>query len=288
MSMRYCLGLSVAVLLFSALPIEGQPHNDRGDGRDRRPLVGAAYVSVADGEVTKLDPYGDMTALRAGDELVSGDTAETGRASRSEIQLDQGNFLRLSTGTKVGVVQLGNRRFQFDLKVGHVSLSQADGATADVEIQAGGLTVTPLKRGSYRVELQPSGRAVVTVRKGEADVGTPSGFRTVKKGKTLTVYGDQDTERVRLAGAPNKDGFDEWNQRRDKVLDQNRGRRSRYWPSFIAGHYGYGYGHHGYGLGVWHGRHYYPRYYTSFRRGNYRGRSRFGIGAGFRRSRRRY
>ena len=286
MSVRHGLGLSIAILLFSALPTQGRSGNDRGDDRDRRPLVGVAYVSVADGEVTKLSLHGDVTALRAGDELVSGDTVETGRASRAEVQLDQGNFLRLNAATKLRVVQLGNRRFQFDLEAGHVSLSQAGGATADVEIQAGGLMVIPLKRGSYRVELEPSGRAVVTVRKGEADVGTAGGFRTVKKGKTLTVYGDQDTERVRLVGAPSKDGFDEWNQRRDQVLDQNRGRRSRYWPSFISGHYGYGYGHHGYGLGVGYGRYYYPRYYTSFRHGHYRGRSRLGGRGGFRRSRR--
>ncbi len=286
MSVRHGLGLSITILLLSALPTQGRSGDDRGDDRDRGPLVGVAYVSVADGDVTKLSLHGDVTALRAGDELLAGDTVETGRASRAEVQLDQGNFLRLSATTKLRVVQLGNRRFQLDLEVGHVSLSQADGATADVEIKAGSLMVIPLKRGSYRVEREPSGRAVVTVRKGEADVGTPSGFRTVKKGKTLTVYGDQDTERVRLAGAPRKDGFDEWNQRRDKVLDQNRGRRSRYWPSFISGHFGYGYGHHGYGLGVGYGRHYYPRYYTSFRYGQYRGRSRLGRRAGARRSRR--
>ncbi len=288
MSMRHSFLLAIAFVLFAALPAHARRGNDRDQNRDRGPLVGVAYVGVADGDVTKLSVHGDVTALRAGDELVSGDAVETGRASRVEVQLDQGNFLRLNAATKLRVVQLGNRRFQFDLEVGHVSVSQADGATADLEIHAGGLTVIPLKRGSYRVELEPSGRAVVTVRKGEADVGTSGGFRTVKKGKTLTVYGDQDTERVRLAGAPSKDGFDEWNQRRDKVLDQNRGRRSRYWPSFISGHYGYGYGHHGYGLGVGYGGHYYPRYFTSFHYGRYRGRSRFGGGVGFRGGRRRY
>ena len=286
MSVRHYYGLLVSALFLTALTVQARPRSDRGDYRTERPQVGVAYVSVADGDVSKYGESGDWTQLRAGDELVSGDTAATGRASRAEVQVAPGNFIRLSANTKLRVVQLGNRRFQFDLEVGHVVLSQASGATADIEIQAGDVTVIPLKRGIYRVELEDTGRTVVTVRKGEADVGTAGGFRTVKKGKTLTIYTDQDSERVRLAGAPRQDDFDEWNQRRDKVLDQDRGRRSSYWPSHIWGHYGYGYGHHGYGIGVGYGRYYYPRYYTSFRYSRFGGRRFHRGGARFRRGRR--
>jgi hypothetical protein len=220
-------------------------------------------MSVADGEVTKTNAEGDTFAMRAGDEIFADDLIKTTAASRAEIQLDPGNFVRLSANSQLRVVQLGNRRFQFELLSGHAGLSQWKEARADVEIQAGSLNVIPLKAGTYRVELEGD-RATVMVRKGEADVGSPSGFRSVDKGKRLIVYGDREREPVRVAEAPPKDEFDEWTQRRDKVLDRDRDRRYAWFPSYIGGGYGYGWGRHRYGLGVGYGGYYpyYPRYYA--------------------------
>ncbi len=286
MSVKRILALSIATLVAATLTAQARPRENRGDYRNERPAVGVAYMSVADGEVTKTTGEGDTLAMHAGDEIFAGDLVKTRAASRAEIQLNPGNFVRLSANSELRVVQLGNRRFQFELLSGHAGLSQWKESRADVEIRAGSLTVIPLKAGIYRVEVEGD-RATVMVRKGEADVGTPSGFRTLEKGRRLIVYGDREREPVRVAEASPKDEFDEWTKRRDKVLDRDRGRRYAWFPSYISGGYGYGYGRHGYGLGVGYGRYYRPRYYSprysvSFRHigGGHRGGHR-----GFRRRR---
>ena len=263
MSVKRILALLITTLVAATLAAQAQPRQNRGDYRNERPAVGVAYMSVADGDVTKTTTEGDTFAVRAGDEIFPGDLIKTTPASRAEIQLDPGNFVRLSANSALRVVQLGNRRFQFELLSGHAGLSQWNEARADVEIQAGNLTVIPIKAGTYRVEVEGD-RATVMVRKGEADVGSPSGFRSVEKGQRLIAYGNREREPVRVADAPPKDDFDEWTQRRDKVLDRDRDRRYAWFPSYINAGYGYGWGRHGYGLGVGYGRYggYYPRYYA--------------------------
>lgn len=258
MSVKQILGLLIATLVVAALPAQVRTRTQGDNNRNQRPAVGVAYVSMADGDVRKTDELGDTFALRAGDEVFAGDVIDTTPAARAEVQLNRGNFIRLSANSRLRVVQLGNRRFQFELESGHVALSQWKHSTADVEIQAGTLTMIPLKHGTYRVELEDD-RATALVRKGEADVGSPSGFRTIDKGQRIVVYQDSSKERTRAAAAPNKDEFDDWSERRDKVLDRDRGSRYAWLPSHVYGGYGWGgYGRYGYGLGVGYG---YPRFY---------------------------
>ena len=279
MSVQRIYGLLLATFLAAALPAQVRSRGQGDDSRARRPLVGVAYVSVADGDVRKTDEFGDRLGVRAGDEVFAGDMIATTAGSRAEVQLNRGNFIRLGENSRLRVVQLGNRRFQFELEAGQVALSQWKHNTADVEIQAGTLTMVPLKHGTYRVELE-GGRATALVRKGEADVGSPSGFRTIDKGRRLVVYQDSSKERTRAAAAPNKDEFDDWSERRDKVLDRDSGRRYAWLPSHVYGGYGWGgYGRWGYGLGLGYGypRFYRPRYTVGVRyigagrRGGFRG-----------------
>ena len=149
-------------------------------------------------------------------------------------------------------------------------MSQWKHSTADVEIRAGTLTLVPLKHGTYRVELEAD-RSTAIVRKGEADIGTPSGFQTVGKGDRLVVYQDKSGERTRAVTAPNKDEFDKWADRRDDVLDRNRGRRPGWYPAHVYGGYGYGWGRHGWGLGVGYPLFYGPRYAVGARYVGHRG-----------------
>ena len=85
-------------------------------------MVGVAYLSVADGDIRKTNDQGDTFALRAGDEIYADDLLTTTSGSRAELQLDPGNFLRLSANTRLRVTQLGNRYYQFQLEAGHVRI----------------------------------------------------------------------------------------------------------------------------------------------------------------------
>jgi len=280
MSVKQIFGLLVATLVVAALPAQVRTRTQGDNNRNQRPAVGVAYVSVADGDVRKTDEQGDTFALRAGDEVFAGDVIDTTAASRAEVQLNHGNFIRMSANSRLRVVQLGNRRFQFELESGHVGLSQWKHSTADVEIQAGTLTMVPLKHGTYRVELEGD-RATALVRKGEADVGSPSGFQTIDKGERLVVYQDSSKERTRAAAAPNKDEFDDWSERRDKVLDRDRGSRYAWLPSHVYGGYGWGgYGRYGLGVGYGYPRYYRPRYSVGVRHIGYGRRGGFRGGRG--------
>jgi hypothetical protein len=58
----------------------------------------------------------------------------------------------------------------------------------------------------------------VIVRKGEADISTPSGSTHLAKGQMITVRGTGGDAQYKLAEAPSKDNWDQWNNDRDHMI----------------------------------------------------------------------
>ena len=252
-----------------------------GQGPDREerrggPALGVARVSVTDGDVTLRRPSGDTMQAQAGMPLVGGDAVATGASSRAEVQLGRANFLRLGEQAEVKIGELGNRRYRVEIVRGAVSYSELRGGEADTDLDAPAATVRPLKNGVYRVEVMAAGQTNVIVRKGEAEVATSGGVQKLKKGRRMTVRGEEKGAQVRTEKAQGKDRFDRWSERRDKLLKRDRGYHAwgfpPYWGPWYPYHYGFGfgYGYHGYrGYG-----HYRPGYRRVVVRGRGRGRHR--------------
>jgi ferric-dicitrate binding protein FerR (iron transport regulator) len=213
--------------------------------------------------------------------LVLGDRFATGARSRAEIQFEGGNFARLAADTEVRIGELGNKRFEIEVLSGLVSFSQFDGFEADVDVETSLATVRPIKPAVFVVEHHGGGQTDVTVRDGAVEVFTDEEIEKVKGG-LLSVRGAPAA--LRTANAEPKSGFDDWAQRRDKLLErEGRSAWQRWTPNYLGLGFGYGgwgypwgWGYGGYGFG--------PRYRTSiFYRAAPRGGHR---GGGFRGGRR--
>lgn len=240
----FLLAVAVAV----PLALDAQSRRDRRGGDRDRPDVGTARISVTDGDVLIVRPSGDQFEARSGDALFPDDSLVTKERSRAEVQLDRGNFVRLDAHTEMRVHDLGNKFFSIEVVKGTVGFSQLRRSEADVDIDTELATVRPLKRGRYIVEHRTSGQTAVTIRNGSAEVATDRDSRTLKDGR-MTVRGEADNPAVQTAKARGKSEFDDWNKRRDKLLDRG-GARPWLTPTIWAGYgWGYPWGWGGYGFG---------------------------------------
>ena len=223
------------------------PYGDESAERQGRrgPVLGVARVSVADGDVRIVNPSGDEEQAQAGMPLMADFVLLTKDDSQGEVQLDQGNFLRLAPGSEVRFLQLGNRSFQVELMRGVAELSQFKGREADVELQTPLGSVVTVKPGAFSVEYRSAVQMDVTVRDGQVEVLTDRGAERVKGG-TLTVRGEPENPTLRAGKSDPKSDFELWAKRRDKMLDQGRGRGAPWFPVYWGVGYGRGWGFPGF------------------------------------------
>jgi hypothetical protein len=237
--------------LLLALPAGAQR---RGDDRDG-PELGVARISVADGDVRIRTAEGDETQARGGDPVRPGDAIVTGRRARAEIEFDRGNFARLSGDSELRVLDLGNLAYRVRVVNGLAGLTQFERYDADLEVETDQATIRVIKPAEFTVEARTGDQTDVVVRDGQVDVITDRRTERVKKG-LVTVRGEGRDAEMRMAKAERKTDFDDWSERRDRMLDDGSPRGARIHPPFWSVGVGWGWGRYG----GW-GYPYYP-YYT--------------------------
>lgn len=249
---RTWLGVATVALLAMPVSLFAQPRRQTNMNRSDNG-VGVARVSMVAGDASRLHGR-DRMAAESGMPLVGGDSLSTGPASRAEIRLDDSNFLRLDANSEVLLKQLGQRAFQINVVRGSISYSMLRYGEADVDLRTPNANVVPQKDGVYRVEVNGPKDSRLIVRQGDAEVLTPQQNVRVKKGKSFVMREYEHGARLETASAPNKDTFDEWIQRRDKMMDQNRGpryARNPWYPGMVHVGVGYGYGYPYWAGGFW-------------------------------------
>ncbi len=179
---------------------------------------------------SKRGDSGDWVAVTINTPLVRTDTIATASASRTEIELDHANLLRVADDTEVRIADLSRSNIQLQLSKGLITLTVDGGNEAEVEINTPNVAIRPLKEGVYRIQVKPNSETEVMVRKGEAEASTSKGSVVVKKNQMIVVRGDTDPE-YQLAKAPGKDSWDQWVDERDDVIDraQSWGYANRYY-----------------------------------------------------------
>jgi hypothetical protein len=212
--------LAIPILvLFTVIPAAGQaPAQGSGTGVTQND-PGVARVSFIHGDVTmQRGDSGDFSAVTLNTPLVTGDKVATGDASRTELQLDYANLLRLDQNSQADVAALDKNRIQVQVSQGLANYSMLKGFQADVEIDTPNVSVHPVREGRYRVQITPDGDSLVTVIDGEAQVSTSEGSTTVKKGQLITVRGTGTEAQYKVSDAPHTDDWDKWNKDRDNII----------------------------------------------------------------------
>src|SRR5579862_2499217 len=180
---------------------------------------GVARVSFIHGDVTmQRGDSGDFSSVALNTPLMTGDKVATGDASRTELQLDYANILRLDQNAQATIATLENNRIQVQVSQGLAFYSVLRGSQADVEIDTPNVSLHPTREGRYRVQVNSDGDSLVTVNDGEAQVSTSEGSTTVKRGQLITVRGTGTDAQYKVTEAPNVDEWDKWNRDRDDTI----------------------------------------------------------------------
>jgi FecR protein len=180
---------------------------------------GVARVSFIRGDVTmQRGDSGDVSSVTLNTPLMAGDKISTGDGSRTEVQLDYANILRLDRNAQSSIATLDKNRIQIQVGQGLTSYSVLKGSQADVEIDTPNVSVHPVRDGRYRIQVNPDGDTFVSVNEGEAQVSTSEGSTTVKKYQLITVRGTGSDAQYKVTEARDGDDWDKWNKDRDNVI----------------------------------------------------------------------
>ena len=211
--------LWVAVMALIAFASTSALADDDDYGHSSGPQPDVARISLIHGDVSmQRGDSGDWTAATLNTPLVRGDVVATGDKSRTEVQLDFANVLRLSSQSQAKIADLTRTRIQIQLSQGYAYYSVFKGNEADVEIDTPNVSVRPLKKGRYRIQVNSDNETEVVVRDGEAEIDTPQGSTSVKDGHSIIIRGTSENAEYKVSDAPSGDDWDHWNKDRDRVI----------------------------------------------------------------------
>ena len=181
---------------------------------------GAARISLMRGEVsTQRGDSGGWSAAALNAPMMAGDKISTGDNASAEVQLDFADVLRLGDHAQAQIAALTRTGIQVQVAQGLVSYTAFKDGEAQVEIDTPNLAIHPIgKEGSYRILVSSPEESEVIVRKGEAEISTPSGSVRVQKGQLITVRGTGNDAQYKVAEAPARDNWDQWNNDRDHII----------------------------------------------------------------------
>ena len=211
------LALSLFVLGL-AIPKPAQAQA-QAEAQAEEPAPGVARVSLIRGDVSTLrGDTGDWVATTINTPLVPGDKVATGADSRTEVQLDYADIMRLAHSSEAKIADLTRDRIQVQLASGLMDIVVIKGGQANVEIDTPNMAVEPVGEGVYRIQVVSPSETQLIVREGTAQVATPQGSTTVKKDDVIYVQGSENPE-YRIARAPARDAWDQWNSDRDGAME---------------------------------------------------------------------
>ena len=204
------LGLTFSILLV--------PGSIEGNTGSTDPGLGVARVSYVSGNVTTMrGNSGDWIATRVNMPVVEGDTVRAAGIAKVEIQMDQGNFVRLGDNSEVQFIELASKRFRIRVIEGTAVYSELADSDADTDIETPLAVVRPMMEGRYTVIVYPE-EVAVEVREGHAEVAFEASTGQLPSGKTMIVRKSAAGIHFETVDLAPPSELDKWASARDKNM----------------------------------------------------------------------
>ena len=195
---------------------------------------GVARISLINGDVSvRRGDSGEWVAAAINAPLLADDHVATGPNSRTEVQFDANNVIRMGANAQVHMAQLEYNRYQLEVARGVVTFRALRNTEVNVEIDTPSVSVRPSKQGSYRVSVNDAGETEITARNGDVEVFTPRGSQWVRSGQSMMARGAAADPEFQIVSAGGPDEWDRWCDSRDRVITQSPS--SRYVPPGVYG-----------------------------------------------------
>ena len=101
----------------------------------------------------------------------------------------------------------------------------------DIEIQTSDCGIFLLNRGIYRINVTKAGYTEVYVYEGMVEVAGDNYSRNVRSNQKMVMSNGNVKERPFYFHSSERDGFDQWNEERNKIIGHARQSSSRYLES---------------------------------------------------------
>src|SRR3990170_3382081 len=179
-------------------------------------LLGAMRVRLVEGDVqVKIAETGEWAPASVNMPLVEGDELWVPEESLSAIQTNNGAYVRLD----------GNTAFQFSLPQGRAYVLNNALRPSVLQFDTPDTSIRTFGKSTFRIDI-PDGETDVLVFRGTVTAENAGGTTKVRAGSMLVLGSDGYAE---LSPLPPPDGWQEWNERRDRVA-LARGGGYRYLP----------------------------------------------------------
>ncbi len=186
------------------------------------PARGVARIALIQGDVSvKRGDSGEWVAAAPNAPLVVEDRVLTGVNSRTEVQFDYANIIRLSSQAELRLAELEQARYLLQLAAGTATFRVLRNSQADVEISTPNVSVRPIKKGIYRLHVLADGTTEIVVHSGEVEIYTTRGTERLRSGRLMMVRGTSNDPEFQVVSAPDRDNWDRWSEDRDRQLERS-------------------------------------------------------------------
>src|SRR6185312_7279659 len=232
-SQQRWMGIAAILLLGLALSLRAQvEQSDDASGDD--PNRGAARISAIQGDVNvKRGDSGEVVAAVLNAPVMAQDQLQTAGGSRSEVQFDGANLVRVAPDTDLGFAVIAQGRYQLQLSSGTIIYRMLRDLRINAEIDTPSISVRPKTPGVYRISVYGDGTTAVTVRQGQAEIYSPKGSQVLQARQTMLVRGPSSDPEFQTEAEIAQDQFDDWSKNRDGTVEQAAA--SPYVPPEVAG-----------------------------------------------------
>jgi hypothetical protein len=183
---------------------------------------GVARLSLINGEVSvRRGDSGEWVAGVINAPLLTDDHIATGPNSRTELQFDASNVLRLGATGELRLTGVEYGRYQMELAHGVMTYRVLHNSNVNVEIDTPSLAVRPSREGSVRISVNDAGETEVTARGGDVEIFNPKGSQWLRSGQTMMARGSSSDPEFQIVASGGTDEWDRWCDNRDRVLLQS-------------------------------------------------------------------
>ncbi len=185
---------------------------------DQTPGVARMSVIEGSGVIIQRGDANESFAAAINAPIMAGDYLSTDDGSRTEVQLDYVNLLRVAPDTQVRFVNLDPDNHVVQLAQGTVDLSVLGQTNANPEIDTPSIGVRSSTPGRYIVSVTNDGTTQVTVRTGQAEIILPDGTQSLTQGTTVYASGAASSPQMNDGDPIPPNSFDSWNAQRDAMI----------------------------------------------------------------------
>src|SRR3990172_5777318 len=177
-------------------------------------LLGAMRVRLVEGDVqVKIAETGEWAPDSVNMPLVEGDELWVPEESLSAIQTNNGAYVRLDGNTALQVLRVDRNSFQFSLPQGRAYVLNNALRPSVLQFDTPDTSIRTFGKSTFRIDI-PDGETDVLVFRGSVTAENAGGTTKVRAGSMLVLGSDGYAE---LSPLPPPDGWQEWNERRDRV-----------------------------------------------------------------------